>query len=112
MIIAAAIQLGNATVSLPRPARHHDVLRAIREVAPDADMHHPDQQGFLTDDGVFSSPSATCSQQPATAAIAPVAVSPRRWALPLMVMQMQVGAMLSPLSCFLHPCDPAFITTA
>jgi hypothetical protein len=53
LIIAAAIRLGDATVSLPRPARHHDVLRAIRAVAPDADMHHPDQQGFLTDDGVF-----------------------------------------------------------
>jgi acetyl/propionyl-CoA carboxylase alpha subunit len=52
-IAAAAIKVGDMTVSLPPPARHHDVLRALREAGVDAD--HPDQQGFLTSEGKFAS---------------------------------------------------------
>ncbi|WP_300534907.1 hypothetical protein [uncultured Mameliella sp.] len=55
-IVAAAIRDEGTglTFSLPAPARHHDVLRAMTALGLDAmKIGHPDAQGFLTDTGRF-----------------------------------------------------------
>lgn len=50
-IVSVAIKLDNGLiVSLPSPARHHNVM----ELLPDEfALVPPDSQGFLTDDGNF-----------------------------------------------------------
>lgn len=51
----AAIRVEDVTWSLPRPARHHDVLQAMpRDVAIES---HIDDQGFVTSEGRFVSRS-------------------------------------------------------
>lgn len=49
-IIAAAVHLG-ITVSLPPPARHHTILRALLNWTKYTPQPH--EQGFLTDAGRF-----------------------------------------------------------
>lgn len=56
MIVSAAITWKGATYSLPRPARHHDVIRHIAAVTGATTVgtnEHPDEQGFLDDKGQF-----------------------------------------------------------
>jgi aryl-alcohol dehydrogenase-like predicted oxidoreductase len=53
LIVSAAVNAYGAIWSLPRPARHHDVLRAIDEAGLSAIAPGPDAQGFLTSDGRF-----------------------------------------------------------
>ena len=52
-IVAAAVHAYGATWSLPRPARHHNVLFAIDGAGLCAMKPGPDAQGFLTSDGRF-----------------------------------------------------------
>ncbi len=52
-IVAAAVHAYGATWSLPRPARHHHVLRAIHDAGLCAIKPGPDAQGFLTSEGRF-----------------------------------------------------------
>lgn len=47
MITHVAIRYEGKIHSLPRPARHHDVIRKIGGISG------PDVQGFLTESGVF-----------------------------------------------------------
>jgi len=49
-IVAAAIQLDGVTVSLPAPARHHDVLWAAMSLGLEMGQ---EVQGFLDHRGVF-----------------------------------------------------------
>jgi hypothetical protein len=47
----AAIRLADGTIySVPRPGRHHDVIRVIREAGITTPIRQ-DQQGFLLSDG-------------------------------------------------------------
>lgn len=52
-IVAAAVHAYGATWSLPRPARHGDVLFAIDQAGLCALAHGPDSEGFLTSEGRF-----------------------------------------------------------
>lgn len=52
-IVAAAVHAYGATWSLPRPARHHNVLFAIDHAGLCAITPGPSAQGFLTSDGRF-----------------------------------------------------------
>lgn len=53
-IVAAAIRTDDGEIwSLPRPARHHDVIRLIRESDCDAPVGG-DRQGFLLSNGKFA----------------------------------------------------------
>ena len=52
-IVAAAIQYG-ATISLPQPARHDTILKAMDLLMSiDATKVKPHDQGFITDTGRF-----------------------------------------------------------
>lgn len=58
MIVAAAVKIGEAVVSMEKPSRHHHILRAISGLySEDAPRPHrtfaSEVQGFLTDGGVF-----------------------------------------------------------
>jgi hypothetical protein len=57
-IVAAAIKLGNLTVSLPAPARHHHILHDYYSKTGTWFPQEPDDQGFLTDEGMFVSREA------------------------------------------------------
>lgn len=50
-IVSAAIKLGDVIVSMPCPARHHDILNYMG--VPLAKRVKPSDQGFLTDTGRF-----------------------------------------------------------
>jgi hypothetical protein len=52
MIVAAAILRGSLVLSLPRPARHHDIIRSMTgyRIGFDPSLMI---QGFLTDEGRF-----------------------------------------------------------
>lgn len=50
-IVAAAVRCNGLTLSLPKPARHADILRAMRPA--DARSCGPNDQGFLTSTGIF-----------------------------------------------------------
>lgn len=52
-IVAAAVHAYGATWSLPRPARHHNVLWAIDKAGLSAIEPGPEAQGFLTSEGRF-----------------------------------------------------------
>lgn len=57
MIVAAAIRINRAIISMAAPARHHDILRQIGglydpELRPGWTFE-AETQGFLTDRGVF-----------------------------------------------------------
>lgn len=49
MIVAAALRFDHVILSIPQPARHHDILHAIPEYFKDYDL----EQGFLLDTGYF-----------------------------------------------------------
>lgn len=51
-IVAAAVQIEGVTFSLPRPARHGQVLHSMEGLVPDH-MIYGATQGFLTSDGRF-----------------------------------------------------------
>ncbi len=54
-IKAAAVRDTDGKVwSLPRPARHNDVLRKLRAEGAQTDELDPDMQGFLTGSGAFT----------------------------------------------------------
>lgn len=57
MIVAAAIRINHAIISMPAPARHHDILRQISGLyGPDCRpfwTYEAETQGFITDAGVF-----------------------------------------------------------
>jgi hypothetical protein len=55
-IIAAAVRAGNVTLSMPPPARHHDIVNTLCGTLGMPEMTryaHPQDQGFLTDQGRF-----------------------------------------------------------
>jgi hypothetical protein len=51
-ITAAAIQYDGVTISLPKPARHGQVLRCAEQFLPKGAIHYV-CQGFLTSKGRF-----------------------------------------------------------
>lgn len=55
MIVAAAIRFGDLVCHVPKPGRHHNVLRALRKYfgsRTDA-SYEREVQGFITDRGEF-----------------------------------------------------------
>lgn len=53
-IVSVAINNGSMIWSLPSPARHHSVLRAMSDFGIDAITHgNPDAQGFMTSTGRY-----------------------------------------------------------
>lgn len=52
IITGVAIKYDGKVYSLPRPNRHHNVIRHIREVTGHG-ISGPDVQGFITQRGVF-----------------------------------------------------------
>ncbi len=57
MIVAAAIRINHAVISMAAPARHHDILRQIAGLYAPNDRPHwsyeAEEQGFITDSGEF-----------------------------------------------------------
>lgn len=57
MIVAAAVRINHATISMAAPARHHDILRQIAGLYAPEDRPHwtyeVEVQGFITDKGEF-----------------------------------------------------------
>jgi hypothetical protein len=57
VIVAAAIRINHAVISMAAPARHHDILRQIAGLYDPADRPHwtygEEVQGFITDKGEF-----------------------------------------------------------
>ena len=53
-IETAAIRDINGKVwTLPRPRRHHDIIRSMREAGYDGPVNGVDQQGFVLSDGRY-----------------------------------------------------------
>jgi hypothetical protein len=51
---AAAIKdIDGKIWTLPPPNRHHDVIRLMRESGYEGPVSHPDQQGFILNNGIF-----------------------------------------------------------
>jgi hypothetical protein len=50
MIESAALKLGNLIISMPRPARHHNI---IHELFREHGIRGGEFQGFLTSEGKF-----------------------------------------------------------
>lgn len=50
-IVAAAIRCNGLTFTMPRPARHFNIMAAMPSKI--ASRVKPSEQGFLTDDGQF-----------------------------------------------------------
>lgn len=55
LIVSAALQLadGSAIVSLPRPARHHNIISSMTAQGYALEQICSCEQGFLTDAGLF-----------------------------------------------------------
>lgn len=54
MIVAVAVRYNGKVYSLPRPNRHHDVLRVIHQETGDWTIDaHGDDQGFLDENGTY-----------------------------------------------------------
>lgn len=57
MIVAAAIRIDKLICSLPRPYRHHDILRGINGLYEDRNRYRgtfeSETQGFIDHDGNF-----------------------------------------------------------
>lgn len=51
LIVAAAIKQGRMICSVPRPGRHHDVIREMATAGISIPING--EQGFMTSDGVF-----------------------------------------------------------
>lgn len=56
---AAIVDADGKVWTLPRPNRHHDIIRVMRESGYDGPVSHPDQQGFMLNNGMF------CRRKPA-----------------------------------------------
>lgn len=53
-IKAAALLVGEEIVSLPAPARHHDIVHLLYKTRrPGVSVIAPENQGFITDDDRF-----------------------------------------------------------
>jgi hypothetical protein len=52
-IISAALKIGEAIISMPRPNRHHNLLREIFLQTDGSNLGKRAIQGFLTDEGTF-----------------------------------------------------------
>lgn len=52
MIVAAAIKYGNVVAFVPKPGRHHDVIRAWFEQTS-MTTRGENEQGFITSEGKF-----------------------------------------------------------
>ena len=52
-IVAAAINVEGLIVSMPKPARHGDIIKALDNVAVASLVITPDMQGFIDSDGNF-----------------------------------------------------------
>jgi len=50
-IVSAAVQYQGVTFSLPRPARHHDIVHAMHAMGLPKESRR--EQGFLTSEGRF-----------------------------------------------------------
>lgn len=50
-VVAAAIKQGAMICSVPRPGRHHDVIREMAKAGIPIPING--EQGFLTSDGLF-----------------------------------------------------------
>lgn len=57
MIVAAAVKINNAVISMAAPARHHDILRAIVSLYEPGSRpswtYAEEEQGFVTNKGEF-----------------------------------------------------------
>lgn len=57
MIVAAAIRINNAVISMAAPARHYDILHQIASLYDPSDRppwtYENETQGFITDKGMF-----------------------------------------------------------
>jgi hypothetical protein len=53
MIVAAAVKVEGLIVSLPAPARHPDIMRALWNINRKLADVPPRNQGFLTQAGAF-----------------------------------------------------------
>ncbi len=51
MIVSAAIKINNLILSLPKPARHHNIIHEYNSY--DLNPSLESEEGFLTDDGDF-----------------------------------------------------------
>lgn len=65
MIVAAAIKINGLIMTMPQPARHHDILRQWVDVQNRVlgncgieRMYIPEIQGFIDDNGIFYSRKA------------------------------------------------------
>jgi hypothetical protein len=52
-VVSAAIRFGDLIVSLPAPARHHNILHAMIALGSDF-IVRPEDQGFMLSDGTFA----------------------------------------------------------
>lgn len=56
-IVAAAVRINHAVISMAAPARHHDIIRQISGLYEPGDRPHwsyeNETQGFITDTGSF-----------------------------------------------------------
>jgi len=52
-IVAAAIKYDGVPYALPKPARHHHVIKAVSEFVGEANWPVDQEQGFMTDRGRF-----------------------------------------------------------
>lgn len=52
-IVAAAMVFRGVTCTLPAPARHADIIRAIAEHIPQSEWPVHGDQGFITSEGRF-----------------------------------------------------------
>jgi len=52
-IKCAAIRVGPLVLSMPRPARHHEILQEYWKLSGHALKHGTQEQGFLNDEGDF-----------------------------------------------------------
>lgn len=53
MIVAAAVKVEGLIISLPAPARHPDIMRALWNINRKLADVPPSDQGFLTQGGAF-----------------------------------------------------------
>lgn len=57
MIVAAAIKINDLILTMPKPARHPDILRQIGRLYAPEDRpprsFEQEMQGFITDKGIF-----------------------------------------------------------
>lgn len=62
-IVTAAVRLGDLILSLPRPARHHNIIQMpmFHALRARVDRAVPTEQGFLTSRGKFADRKEACA---------------------------------------------------